>query len=818
MAQTLGLNGLTNLRRGVALAAALLLSVGPVPAALALPAPALTLAAFDAGRQDSLRRAGQMIEVSFSDAGRPEHVRGEGAAQTRTALTDDQTRRVLKFLTSLDPADPQTGMSLALRGFLAPRVPAAELENNMFLKRDAEGKLQMTELGRRALLDILLASDGQLLEPEAPRALPTPLLRADGSAPGTTGSLASVGERALAAPAFAAADPSAAFDGSRHQLGTFDWTTLDSAAVPAGGLDEFSPAADPAKKLEGYAYDAEKGTLRVMVAANRAVATDRIRSAGDGSAVMAEAGLDKSLFETYGAKVVRAVDNLVTFDVPLSQAMSMGLALAAQGLESRPARLFKAAMGALASPVGTFLGAQFLPILSEGTAAALAALPKLVESRDLIEGQALERAGMRGKGALVGVIDSGIDPEHPDFKDAEGNSRIASYLDFTGEGKEDVIGHGTHVAGTIGGTGAASQGAYRGMADQSRFKVAKVFGTKGETDESVLLAAMKWMAGGGDKGEKVDVLNMSLGGPGDPNVDPLSSMANRLTVNDKVLVVAAAGNEGPWTSSVGSPGNARYALTVGGVNKEGEVAFFSSRGPIVDSQNRVLYGKPDVMGVSGDVDLSRVQPAPLVADASGAERPAPHAGLASLAAGPAQQSCIYAPGVIAPRSSHDPDQACVLTGNPGYRYMSGTSMATPEVAGMAADVIAYLKAQGYEVDPFQVKAVIMETAGTLVKEPKDVQGAGLVNGTRLVQAVIDRVKRGLPVGNVAFALSMRLTTKDRESLSRQNRYQLTPLGLLDTTSGRLVRDEAEIQAALDEIRKIPPTTMVSLPAAEILPG
>ncbi|TBR25287.1 hypothetical protein EPO15_02495, partial [bacterium] len=572
---------------------------------------------------------------------------------------------------------------------------------------------------------------------------------------------------------------------------------------------------DPAKRLDGYAYDAEKGTVRVMVAANRSVETDRIRSAGDGDAVLAEAGLDASLFSTYGAKVVRAVDNLVTVDVPLPQAMALGLALKDQGLESRPARIFKAAMGALASPVGALLGGQFLPIPSEATAAALAALPKLVEARSLTESDALERAGMRGKGSLVGIIDSGIDPEHPDFKDAEGNSRIASYLDFTGEGKDDVIGHGTHVAGTIGGTGAASGGDYRGTADQTRFKVAKVFGTKGETDESVLLAAMKWMTGGGDAGPKVDLLNMSLGGPGDPNVDPLSSMANRLTAKDKILVVAAAGNEGPWTSSVGSPGNARYALTVGGVNKEGKVAFFSSRGPIVDDQHRELYGKPDLLGVSGDVDLSRVQPPTLMADGT---QPAARAGLASLAAAPAQESCIYAPGVIAPRSSHDPDQACAVAGNSGYRYMSGTSMATPEVAGMAADVIAYLKSQGYEVDPFQVKAVLMETAGTLAAESKDVQGAGLVNGTRLVQAVIDRVKRGLPIGNVAFALSMRLTSKDRDSLSRQNRYQLTPLGLLDASTGRLVRDEVEIQAALDAIRKAPPTQTAALPPVEILPG
>jgi hypothetical protein len=813
MTQTLGLQGtFPPLRRGVALAAALLLSLGPVPAAFALPAPALSLAAFDAGRQESLRRAGSLLEVAFTPEGRPEQVRGEGAARTRTPLTEEQTRRVLNFLTALDPKDPQLGMSLALRGFLSPRVPAAELEDNMFLKRDAEGNLTMTELGRRALLDILLASDGQLLEPEAPRALPTPLLRADGSEAPATGSLASVGERALSAPNFAALDPSAAFDGAAHRLGTFDWTTLDSAAVPAGGTAAF----ERPKRLDGYAYDAEKGTLRVMVAANRAVETDRIRSAGDGSAVLAEAGLDKSLFDAYGAKVVRAVDNLVTIDVPLPQAMALGLALKDQGLESRPARLFKAAMGALSSPAASMLGAALLPVPTAAAAAALAALPKLVEARTQVEGEALERAGLRGKGSLVGVIDSGIDPEHADFKDAEGNSRIGAYLDFTGEGTEDVIGHGTHVAGTIGGTGAASGGAYRGMADQTKFKVAKVFGLKGETDESVILAAMKWMAGGEGNGPKVDVLNMSLGGPGDPNVDPLSSMVNRLTVNDKILVVAAAGNEGPWTSSVGSPGNARYALTVGGVNKDGEVAFFSSRGPIMDSEGRELYGKPDVLGVSGDVDLSRVQPAPLVADAG--TPAAARAGLASLSAAPALDSCIYAPGVIAPRSSHDPDQACAVAGNPGYRYMSGTSMATPEVAGMAADVIAYLKSQGYEVDPFQVKAVIMETAGALAKESKDVQGAGLVNGNRLAQAVFDRVKRGLPVGNVAFALSMRLTVKDRASLERQTRYKLTPLGLLDTASGRLVRDEAGIDAAIKEIRKAPPTIMVSLPAAEVLPG
>ncbi|MBI3296830.1 MAG: S8 family serine peptidase [Elusimicrobia bacterium] len=807
------------MRQALALLVALTVALAPLPVAalpVAAPAPAdralsrgsaasegvraAALALRDASQLDILRRLAALIELGVAADGRLEVVRGE----ERTPLPVEQEARVSRFLSTLDAAEPELGMALALRGYLSARMPAAQVENNMFLKRGEDGVLKLTETGRKALLDILLASDGQLLESATPPKGPTPLLHAE-AGPQAPGGLAAAVGRSLDANGIAALDPEAAFDGSRHRLGAFDWSALGPNAVQAGG----TMAVDQ-KRLEGWSYDAEAGTVRVMVAGRSAVAVDRLKSAGDGAGVYEEAGLDRSLFEGYGAKVVRAVDNLVTVDVPLAQAAAMGLALQDVGVESRPARLFKAAAGALASPVAGLLGTALLPFPSAGTIAALAVAPQLADARSLVGGEALERAGMRGKGTLVGVIDSGIDPDHPDFQDAAGNSRIASYLDFTSEGNDDVVGHGTHVAGTILGSGAASDGELRGSATEARLKMAKVFGVKGETDESVILAAMKWMAGGAGNGEKVDILNMSLGGPGVPNVDPLSSMANWLTAKAKMLVVAAAGNDGPWTGSVGSPGNARYALTVGGVTKEGKVAFFSSRGPVVDEQNRELYGKPDLLGVSGDVDLSRVNPALLV---DGADPKAPAAGgLASLA-GAASESCIYAPGVAAPRSSHDTDKLCSVSGNANYRYMSGTSMAAPQVAGMAADVVGYLKAQGYEVDPFEVKALLMETARELAAEGKDVQGAGLVNGEAIAQSVVDRVKRGLPVGNVAFSLSMRLTQRDRAALSRQSRYQLTPLGLLDNSTGHLVRDEGEIAAALGAIRSLPATTVVSTPAA-----
>ncbi|TPW17490.1 MAG: peptidase S8 and S53 subtilisin kexin sedolisin, partial [Elusimicrobia bacterium] len=79
--------------------------------------------------------------------------------------------------------------------------------------------------------------------------------------------------------------------------------------------------------------------------------------------------------------------------------------------------------------------------------------------------------GMQGEGTVVGIIDSGIDASHPDLKD-----RILDYADFTEEGKKDGIGHGTHVAGSVGGSGAASDGQYKGMAPAAASPAAALLG------------------------------------------------------------------------------------------------------------------------------------------------------------------------------------------------------------------------------------------------------------------------------------------------------------------------------------------------------
>ncbi|MFH1726288.1 MAG: S8 family serine peptidase [Elusimicrobiota bacterium] len=787
---------------------------------------------------ESIVRTGGLLGLSFSPEGGLLHAskdRLSGEVERR-ALETKAAERVVVFLSRLPKEDPEMGMAVALRSYLRPRMAPRDLEDNMFLNRDEEGRLVLTEIGRNALVDILTAADGQMLEP------PSEENGLDGGAsedaeaerPLPPGTLAAVGSRAVARNEIALENPRAAFDGARHELGGFDWSALGAAVwAPGGGVvardGRFPrPVAPSGSKglaapaeLAGYAVDEDAGTVRVLIATDREVSEDHFK-VKDPDAVKSEiyeqAGLSEGLLERHGARVVRAVDNIVTVDVPLPSAAALGLALERRGVESRPARVFKAARGAFASPVTAMLGGQFLPLPTADTVrdaaydarlGGLEVRPQLVESRVRLEAERLRAAGMRGAGTMVGIIDSGIDLQHPDFKDEQGRSRIAAAMDFTNEGDDDVIGHGTHVGGTIGGSGAASDGQYRGFADQARFKVAKVFGEKGETDESVILAAMKWMASGDKPEDKVDVINMSLGGPGVPNKDPLSSMANRLTVEDNILVVAAAGNDGPWPRSVSSPGNARYALTVGGVNKDGDIPFFSSRGPIAGTEGNELYSKPDVLAVSGDVDFALyeelvIKEAGIVfSDKEGQGGVAPESGQA----GPDGEKCIYAPGVIAPRSSKDPDKVCILKGNPAYRYMSGTSMATPMVAGMSSDVIGYLKANGADYDAFQVKALLMETAQDIGKV-KEEQGAGLVSGGRLVQAVVDRVRRGIPVGNIAFALAMRMTSKDLEQIQHQTRYQMTELGLLDTHTGHLVNKEEDIQAAIDAIRRARPPLVV----------
>ncbi|WP_255545296.1 S8 family serine peptidase, partial [Micromonospora parastrephiae] len=128
--------------------------------------------------------------------------------------------------------------------------------------------------------------------------------------------------------------------------------------------------------------------------------------------------------------------------------------------------------------------------------------PTLEHSVPQIGAPAAWAAGRDGKGVTVAVLDTGVDATHPDLA-----GRIAEAQDFSGSGSaRDGHGHGTHVAATIAGSGAASAGLRKGVAPGARLLVGKVLDDGGSGSSSAIIAGMEWAAHSGAK-----VVSMSLG-------------------------------------------------------------------------------------------------------------------------------------------------------------------------------------------------------------------------------------------------------------------------------------------------------------------
>ncbi|WP_078492663.1 MULTISPECIES: S8 family serine peptidase [unclassified Streptomyces] len=275
-------------------------------------------------------------------------------------------------------------------------------------------------------------------------------------------------------------------------------------------------------------------------------------------------------------------------------------------------------------------------------------------------------AGFDGKGVKVAVLDTGIDADHPDVKDRV----LASRSFVPGEEVDDKNGHGTHVASTIAGSGAASQGANKGVAPGAGLLVGKVLGDEGSGADSGIIEAMEWA-----KAEGADVVSMSLGSPvPDDGSDPMSLAVDALSVDGGPLFVIAAGNA-YGAGTIGSPGSAEAALTVAAVDKSDDRADFSSMGPLVGT-----YGlKPDLSAPGVDIDAAASQSVP---------------GVQGM-----------------------------------YQSMSGTSMATPHVAGAAA----ILKQRHPDWSGERVKDALMSTSARLPGRTPYEQGTGRLD----VKAAID---------------------------------------------------------------------------------
>ncbi len=293
-------------------------------------------------------------------------------------------------------------------------------------------------------------------------------------------------------------------------------------------------------------------------------------------------------------------------------------------------------------------------------------------------------AGVQGEGVVVGIIDTGIDYMHAALGGGLGSTfKVIGGYDFHNDDADpmDDNGHGTHVAGIV----AADAVSIKGVAPKSKLYAFKVLGAEGGGKEDDVIAAIERTVdpnNDGNMNDKLHIVNMSLGSSdGDP--DDAGSVAVDNAVKLGVTFVIAAGNEGDPTpvsgkennyfysgkETIGSPGTARLAITVGAVDSVNKTAYFSSKGPTPR-----YYGiKPEVV--------------------------APGVSIRSLA--------------------------------PGNEYLieSGTSMASPMIAGVAA----LLKSKYSTLTPQQIKSAIVNSSvdlGIGVME----QGAGRVDAMRAVSA------------------------------------------------------------------------------------
>ncbi|WP_238161259.1 S8 family serine peptidase [Kribbella antibiotica] len=295
------------------------------------------------------------------------------------------------------------------------------------------------------------------------------------------------------------------------------------------------------------------------------------------------------------------------------------------------------------------------------------------------------KTGFTGKGVKVAVLDTGIDATHPDLA-----PQVAGAKNFTPEPDGDQVGHGTHVASAIAGTGAASGGKYKGVAPDAKLydgKVCQVFGCL----ESAMLAGMEWAA----NEVKATVVNFSIGGGDTPEIDPLEEAVNRLTAQTGTLFVVAAGNSGPAAGTIDSPGSADAALTVGAVDKQNQLADFSSIGP------RVGGGviKPDVTAPGVDIVAARSKDAE-IGDPVGDK----------------------------------------------YLRLSGTSMATPHTVGE----VAILAQQHPDWKATELKAAITGSAKPAPGQTTYQQGAGRIDVAKAIKQTVISDPGNLSFGTTAW--------------------------------------------------------------------
>lgn len=354
--------------------------------------------------------------------------------------------------------------------------------------------------------------------------------------------------------------------------------------------------------------------------------------------------------------------------------------------------------------------------------------------------------GLNGSGVSVCVVDTGILASHEQFSGS--GVKVRQFVDLV-NGQPlpyDDNGHGTVIAGIIAGdgTGSSLASGFRGVAPAATLYVAKVLDADNLGPISTIIRGIEWCAGW----PEVDVINLSLTTFESSDGKDALSLAANAAVQAGKIVVTAAGNFGAAPETIGAPGAAVYAVTVGAVAEPAAnparawhsagvyLAPFSSRGPTTDGRI-----KPD----------------------------------------------IAAPGVtIAAAGTGGPQGVPNCTDC--YEFTSGTSMATAYASGVTALMV---QAGGGLLDPADVAQILYGTAqhrGVAAGKNNE-WGFGLLDAYAAA-----RQAQGAAAGDYAPTVFPDYA-RGRESVARRGFAQIPieiadtslPLAITLTSDGRLMR-------------------------------
>lgn len=222
---------------------------------------------------------------------------------------------------------------------------------------------------------------------------------------------------------------------------------------------------------------------------------------------------------------------------------------------------------------------------------------------DIIESNWAHEHGFLGKGIGVAVVDTGI-TLHKDF--VEDGNRVKAFVDFIDREEEpyDDNGHGTHVAGIIGGSGYSSKGKYTGVAPACHFIGVKVLDQRGDGNISDVLAGLQWIIDNRVK-YNIRIVNISVGTTSKDNMDENSLLVQGVNAvwDSGIVVVVAAGNNGPGPMSISTPGISRKVITVGSSDDNVTVEVFGNKTKDYSGRGPTPYciKKPDIVAPGSSI-------------------------------------------------------------------------------------------------------------------------------------------------------------------------------------------------------------------------